>query len=146
MFERYIDYRRAVIEILQGRKQAAAELENARADYADVCQTLDGVATAGSGSGGSGAGEATFVKKIERKEVLEKRIRSLETEENCIRRALDALNPDERTVIETLYTVQHESQAHAKQAACEAARCERSQMYRLRGTALRKLERILFAK
>lgn len=146
MFEQYIDYRRAVIEILQSRKQAAAELENARADYADVCQTLDGVAVARSGSGGSGGGEAIFVKKVERKEALEKKIRLLETEEKCIRRALNALDPDERTVIETLYTVQHESQAHAKQAACEAVGCERSQMYRLRGNALRKLERIFFAK
>lgn len=146
MFEQYIDYRRAVIAILKDRQQTAVELENLRADYADVCQTLDGVAATGSGSGGSGSREATFVKKLERKELLEKKIKSLETEEECIRRALDTLHPDERAVVETLYTVQHKSQTHAKQAACEAACCERSQMYRLRRTALHKLERMMFAK
>lgn len=146
MFEQYIDYRRAVIAILQGRQQAAVELKNARAAYTIVCQTLDGVAAAGAGSGSGGGGEATFVKKLERKEWLENKINSLESEEECIRRALDALYSDERAVVETLYVVQHESKACAKQAACEAACCERSQMYRLRRTALRKLERMLFTK
>lgn len=146
MFERYIDYRRTVISILQGRQQAAVELENARADYAACCQTLDGVGAAGSGSGGCGNGEAAFIKKLERREMLERKIALLETEEQCIRRAMDALCPDERAVVETLYAVKHKSQTHAKQAACEAACCERSQMYRLRATALRKLERMIFSE
>lgn len=146
MFERYIDYRQAVISILQSRQQAAVELENARADYADVCQTLDGVGAAGSGSGGCGGGEASFIKKLERKEMLERKIALLEAEEQCIGRALDALHPDERAVIETLYTLRYKSQTYAKQAACEAACCERSQMYRLRKAALRKLERMIFSE
>lgn len=145
MFEQYIDYRRAVISIMQGRQQAAVELENARADYAACCQTLDAVGAAGSGVGG-GSGEAAFIKRLERREMLERKIKLLEEEEQCIGRALDALHPDERAVIETLYSIQHKSQTHAKQAACEAACCERSQMYRLRATALRKLERMIFAK
>lgn len=144
MFERYVDYRQAVISILQGRQQAAVELENARADYADVCQTLDGVGAAGSGSGGSGGGEAAFVKKLERREVLERKIALLEAEEQCIGRALDALHPDERAVVETLYMVKHKSHTSAKQAACEAACCERSQMYELRKSGLRKLEQMIF--
>ena len=145
MFERYIDYRRTVISILQGRQQAAVELENARADYAACCQTLDAVGAAGSGTGG-GSGEAAFIKRLERRELLEWKIKLLEEEEQCIGRALDALHPDERAVVETLYAVKHKSQTHAKQAACEAACCERSQMYRLRATALRKLERMIFSE
>ncbi|MDO4173705.1 MAG: hypothetical protein Q4D42_02975 [Eubacteriales bacterium] len=144
MFERYIDYRRAVIAILQNRQQAAVELENARAAYADVCQTLDGVGAVDSGAGGSGGGETTFIKKLERKEMLEQKIAVLETEEQCIQRALNALSSEERAIIEALYTVKHKSKPHAQQAACEAACCERSQMYRLRATALNKLERMIF--
>lgn len=145
LFERYIDYHRAVISIMQGRQQAAVELENARADYAACCQTLDAVGAAGSGVGG-GSGEAAFIKRLERREMLERKIKILEEEEQCIGRALDALHPDERAVVETLYSIQHKSQTHAKQAACEAACCERSQMYRLRATALRKLERMIFSE
>lgn len=143
MFERYIDYRQATISILQGRQQAAIELENAHADYAACCQTLDAVGAARSGTG-RGSGEAAFIKRLERREMLERKIKVMEEEEQCIRRALDALRPDERAVVETLYSIQHKSQTHAKQAACEAACCERSQMYRLRATALRKLERMIF--
>lgn len=144
MFERYIDYRQAVISILQSRQQAAVELENARADYADVCQTLDGVGAAGSGSGGCGGGEASFIKKLERKEMLERKLALLEAEEQCIERALDALHPDERAVIETLYTVKHKSRTYAKQTACEAIHSERTRMYKLRQSGLRKLEKMLF--
>lgn len=144
MFEQYIDYRRAVIEILKSRKQAEVKLENTRADYADVCQTLDGVAAAGSGSGGRGGGEAVFVKKIERKEVLERKIRSLEVEENCIRRALDALHPDERTVLKVLYTVEYEEGKDAVPAACEAVHCERTRVYKLRDSGIKKMKWMLF--
>lgn len=146
MFERYIDYRQTVISILQGRQQAAVELENARADYIACCQTLDAVGAAGSSGNVGGSSEAAFVKRLERREMLERKIKALEEEEQCIGRALDALHPDERAVVETLYSIQHKSQTHAKQAACEAGCCERSQMYRLRATALRKLERMIFSE
>ena len=142
MFEKYINWDRVAIEMLQHRDENAVALANLREEYASVSDGL-GAVDYSKDRVASTASDDGMINKYIQKASIEERIKELVREDRQFSRAWEALTEDEQRILTEFFQRGRRPMQDAIDILCEMYGYERRKIYYMRREALSKFKRLL---
>ena len=147
MLEKYIDWDRAVIELLRNAERRTQALGNLREEYYALTQSMTSVGAMDYAkdrvSGSASDPQDAIIGQILRKQEIEAKIAELTKEDELYTRAWNGLTKDEQRILHEFFLMGRRPSQDAVDTLCDVYGYERTKVYDLRRAALKSFKRLI---